>query len=130
MCGYMLLLILESLVANDIFSIKTLDYASWKEVWWRFFSLDILFQAKLIWCLTKPLGIVEEVHNVEFDESTGSQNEDGNLDNMRGIQLNNTIKNMSIDDMRPREVIEDEEDHIFAPSNVLNNDQYLVLKIK
>lgn len=49
---------------------------------------------------------------------------------MRGIQLNNTIKNMSIDDMRPREVIEDEEDHIFAPSNVLNNDQYLVLKIK
>jgi hypothetical protein len=28
---------------------------------------------------------------------------------MRGIQLNNTINNMSIDDMRPREVIEDEE---------------------
>lgn len=37
---------------------------------------------------------------VEFDESNGSQNEDGNLDDVRVIQLNNAIKNMTIDDLK------------------------------
>jgi hypothetical protein len=52
---------------------------------------------------------LEEVHDVEFNETNGSQKEDKNLDDMRGTQLGNAMK-MDIGDIRPREVIEVEED--------------------
>jgi len=54
-------------------------------------------------------GTLEEVHDVEFDETNGYQEEDENLDDLRGTQLANAIKKMDIDDIRPREVIEVED---------------------
>jgi hypothetical protein len=44
-------------------------------------------------------GTLEEVHDVEFDETNDSQEEDENLDYVRGTQLVNTIKNMDIGDI-------------------------------
>ena len=55
-------------------------------------------------------GTLEEVHDVEFDETNGSQDEDENLDDVKGTQLVNAMKNMDIGDIRPREVIDIEDD--------------------
>jgi hypothetical protein len=61
-----------------------------------------------VWNLAS--GTLEEVHDVEFDETNGSQEENKNLDDVRGTQLANTMKKMDIGDIRPREGIEVEED--------------------
>jgi hypothetical protein len=37
-------------------------------------------------------GLLEEVHDVEFDETNGSQDEEDNLDDLRGTQLTNAMK--------------------------------------
>ena len=55
-------------------------------------------------------GTLEEVHDVEFDETKGSQDENENLEDVRGIQLSNAMKNMDVGDLRPREVIDEEDD--------------------
>jgi hypothetical protein len=39
---------------------------------------------------------LEEVHDVEFDETQGSQNKAHNLDDVRGDQLTNAMRNMDI----------------------------------
>ena len=52
-------------------------------------------------------GTLEEVHDVEFDETKGSQDENENLDDVRGIQLTNAMKNMDVGDLRPRQVIDE-----------------------
>ena len=78
-------------------------------------------------CLVTPLlakligfGTLEEVHDVEFDETYGSQDEDGNLDDVRCTQLVNAMKNMDVGDIRPREVIdgEDGKNQVLSNSNV------------
>jgi hypothetical protein len=56
-----------------------------------------------VWNLTS--GALEEVYDVEFDETNGFQEQDENLDNVRGTQLVNAMKYMDIGDIRPREVI-------------------------
>jgi hypothetical protein len=48
-------------------------------------------------------GLLEEVHDVEFDETNGSQDEEDNLDDVRGTQLTNVMKEM---DIRPKQVID------------------------
>jgi hypothetical protein len=53
---------------------------------------------------------LEEVHDVEFDETQGSQNEDQNLDDIRGDQLSNAMKNMDIGDIRPSQDDDDDGD--------------------
>jgi hypothetical protein len=65
-------------------------------------------------------GTIEEVHDVEFDETNGSQEEDENLDYVRGTQLENAMKKMDVGDIRPREVIEveDDKDQVLSNSNV------------
>jgi hypothetical protein len=65
-------------------------------------------------------GTLEEVHDMKFDETNGSQEEDENLEDVRGIQLANAMKKIDISDIRPREVIEveDDKDHMFSNSNV------------
>jgi hypothetical protein len=65
-------------------------------------------------------GTLEEVHGVEFYETNGSQEEYENLDDVRGTQLFNTMKNMDIGDIRPREVIqvEDDKDQVLFNSSV------------
>jgi hypothetical protein len=51
-------------------------------------------------------GTLMEVYDVEFDETNGFQEEDENLEDVRGTQLANAMKKMDIGDIRPREVIE------------------------
>jgi hypothetical protein len=51
-------------------------------------------KAYRVWNLAS--GILEEVHDVEFDETNGFQEEDENLDDVRGTQLVNAMKNMAL----------------------------------
>ena len=46
---------------------------------------------------------------MKFDETNGSQEEDKNLDDVRDTQLVNAMKNMDIGELRPREVIDVED---------------------
>jgi hypothetical protein len=57
-------------------------------------------------------GTLEEVHDVEFDKTKDSQDENENLEDVRGIQLSNTMKNMDVGDLRPRQVIDEEDDQV------------------
>ena len=63
---------------------------------------------------------------MEFDETNGSQEEDENLDDVRGTQLVNAMKNMDIGDIRPREVIdvEDDKNQVLSNSNVQASDSH------
>ena len=65
-------------------------------------------------------GQLEEVHDVEFDETQGSQDEEENLDDVKGTQLADAMKRMEIGDIRPREVIDVEydKDQVLPTSNV------------
>jgi hypothetical protein len=60
---------------------------------------------------------LEEVHNVKFDETKGSQDENENLKDVRGIQLSNAMKNMDVGELRPRQVIDEEDDQVQVLSN-------------
>ena len=62
-------------------------------------------------------GTLEEVHDVEFDETKGSQDENENLKDVIGIQLSNAMKNMDVGDLRPRQVIDEEDDQVQVLSN-------------
>jgi hypothetical protein len=75
-------------------------------------------KAYRVWNLAS--GQLEEVHNVEFDETKGSQDEDENLEDVRGTQLSDAMKKMDIGEIRPREVIEveDDKDQVFSSPNV------------
>ena len=75
-------------------------------------------KAYRVWNLAS--GTLEDIQDVEFDETNGSQEEDENLDDVRGTQLVNAMKNMDIDDIRPKEVIdvEDDKNQVFSNSNV------------
>ena len=57
-------------------------------------------KAYRVWNLAS--GTLEEVHDVEFDETKGSQEENENLEDVRGIQLSNAMKNMDVGKLRPR----------------------------
>ena len=52
-------------------------------------------------------GTLEEVHDVEFDETKGSQVENENVEDVRGIQLSNAMKNMDVGELRPRQANDD-----------------------
>ena len=62
-------------------------------------------------------GTLEEVHDVEFDETRGPQYENENLEDVRGIQLSNAMKNMDVGKLRPRQVNDDEDDQVQVLSN-------------
>jgi hypothetical protein len=62
-------------------------------------------------------GTLEEVHDVEFDETKGSLDENENLEDVRGIQLSNTLKNMDVGELRPRQVNDEEADQVQVLSN-------------
>jgi hypothetical protein len=72
-------------------------------------------KAYIVWNLAS--GTLEEVHDVEFDETKGSQNENENLEDVRGIRLSNAIKNMDVGDLRPRQVNDKEDDQVQVLSN-------------
>jgi hypothetical protein len=75
-------------------------------------------KAYRVWNLAS--GTLEKVHDVESDETNGSQEEDENLDNVKGTQLTNAMKKMDIGDITPTEVIEvdDYKDQVLSNSNV------------
>jgi hypothetical protein len=72
-------------------------------------------KAYRVWNLAS--GTLEEVHDVKFDETNGSQEKDKNLDDVRGSQLANAMKKIDIGGIRPREVIEVEDDKVQVRSN-------------
>lgn len=51
-----------------------------------------------------------QVKHILQDESSDSQDEFENLDDMRGIRLNNAMKDMTIGDINLREVIDIEDE--------------------
>jgi transposase InsO family protein len=57
-------------------------------------------KAYRVWNLAS--GTLEKVYDVEFDKTNGSQEEDENLDDVRGTQLANAIKKMDVGDIKPR----------------------------
>jgi hypothetical protein len=77
-------------------------------------------KAYRVWNLAS--GTFKEVHDVEFDETKGFQDEDKNLDDVRGIQLLNVIKNMDVGELRPRQMIDEEDDQVQVLSN--SNEQF------
>jgi hypothetical protein len=62
-------------------------------------------------------GTLKKVHNVELDETKGFQDENENLEDVRGIQLSNAMKNMDIGELRPRQVNDEEDDQVQVLSN-------------
>ena len=67
-------------------------------------------KANRVWNLAS--GTLEEVHDVEFDETKGFSDENENLDDVRGIQLSNAMNNMNVGELRLRQVIDDEDDQV------------------
>ena len=57
---------------------------------------------------------------MEFNETNGFQEKDENIDDVRGTQLVNAMKNMDIGDIRPRKVIkvEDDKNQMLSKSNI------------
>ena len=72
-------------------------------------------KAYRVWNLDS--GTLEEVHDIEFDETKGSQEENENLEDVRGIQLSNALKNMDVGELRPRQVSNDEDYQVQVLSN-------------
>ena len=68
-------------------------------------------------------GTLEEVYDVEFDETEGSQNEAKNLDDVRGDQLANAMKNMDVGDIRPRQVDDDNDTHMINQEVQIDTNQ-------
>ena len=68
-------------------------------------------KAYRVWNLTS--GTLEEVHDVEFDETKGSQDENENLEDVRGIQLSNAMEKIKW----LVQVIDDEDDQVQVLSN-------------
>ena len=71
-------------------------------------------------------GTLEEVHDAEFDKIKGSQEEDENLEDVRGTQLVNAMKKIDIGDLSPREGIdvEDDKNQVLSNSNVQASDSH------
>jgi hypothetical protein len=72
-------------------------------------------KAYRVWNLAS--GTLQEVHDVEFDETKCSQDENENLEDVRGIQLSNATKNKDVGKLRPRKVNDDEDDQVQVLSN-------------
>jgi transposase InsO family protein len=81
-------------------------------------------KAYRVWNLSN--GTLEEVHDVEFDETKGSHDEEENLDDVRGTQLSNAMKNMDVGDIMQKEVIdvEDDKDQVITSPNVQASGSY------
>jgi hypothetical protein len=78
-------------------------------------------KAYRVWNLAS--NTLEEVHDVEFDETKGFQDEKENLEDVGGIPLSNAMKNMDISELRPGQVNDEEDDQVqvLTNSNVLDD---------
>jgi len=68
-------------------------------------------------------GTLEEVYDVEFGETEGSQNEAQNLDDVRGDQLANAMNNMDVGDIRLRQVDDDSDIHMINQEVQIDTNQ-------
>ena len=48
-----------------------------------------------------PLIDIDNLNLSKFDETKGSQDKNKNLEDVGGIQLSNTMKNMDVGELRP-----------------------------
>jgi hypothetical protein len=62
-------------------------------------------------------GTHEKVHDVEFDETKCSQDKNENIEDVRGIQLSNAIKNIDVGELRPRQINDEQDDQVQVLSN-------------
>jgi hypothetical protein len=72
-------------------------------------------KAYRVWNLA--YGTLKKVHDVEFDETKGFQDENENLKAVRDTGLSNAMKNMDVGELRPRQVINEEDDQVQVLSN-------------
>ena len=86
-------------------------------MWYEGFLLvySTTSKAYRVWNLVS--GTLEEVHDVEFNETKGSQDKNENLEDVRGIQLSKAMKNMDVGELRPRQMNDDEDDQVQVLSN-------------
>ena len=84
-------------------------------------------KAYRVWNLDS--GTLEEVHDVEFDETKGSQVENENLEDVRGIQLSNAMKNMDVGELWPRQVNDDEDDQVQVISQMCKMIQIKLVQV-
>ena len=91
--------IFESLVANEILK-KGTRLGKFDKKCDEGFLLgySTISKAYRVWNLAS--GTLEEVHDVEFVGTKGSQDENENLEDVRGIQLSNAMKNMDVGELR------------------------------
>jgi hypothetical protein len=78
-------------------------------------------KAYRVWNLTN--GTLKEVYDVEFDKTQGSQNKAQNLDDVRGDQLSNAMKNMYIGNIRPMQVDDDSDIHMINQDVQIDTNQ-------
>ena len=74
------------------------------------FLLGYSITSKIYRVWNNSSGILEEVHDVQFDETNGSQDEEENLDDVGGSRLVEVMKNMNIGDIRAKQVIDIQDD--------------------
>jgi hypothetical protein len=67
-------------------------------------------KAYRVWNLAS--NTLEEVHDVEFDETKGFQDENENFEDVGGIQLSNAMKNMDVGELRPRQMNDEADDQM------------------
>jgi len=78
-------------------------------------------KAYRVWNLASDT--LEELHDVEFDETEGSQNEAQNVDDVRGDQLASAMKNMDVGDIRPRQIYDDNDIHMISQEVQIDTNQ-------
>ena len=81
------------------------------------FLLGYSTTSKAYRVLNLSSGTLEEIHDVEFDETKGSEDENENLEDVRGIELSNVIKNMNVGELMPKQVNDNEDDQVQVLSN-------------
>ena len=86
----------------------------WQVMWWRvLLGYSTTSKTYRVW--NNSSGILEEIHDVQFDETNGSQDEQENLDDVSGTQLVEAMKNMDSVYIRARQVIDvDDKDQVLT----------------
>jgi len=82
---------------------------------------DPTSKAYRVWNLAN--GTLKAAHDVEFDETEGSQNEAQNLDDVRGDKLASAMKNMDVGDIRPRQVEDNGNIHMINQEVQIDTNQ-------
>jgi hypothetical protein len=85
------------------------------------FLLGYSSNSKAYRVFNKTHGIIEEAYDVEFDETNWSQDENGNCDNVGGIQLRNALKTMVVGEIKPKE--DDDDSVVVIPTSSTLNEE-------